>query len=215
MCPADATGTSLINIGELAKPATVLIEKISEAIGGIARPWQAKRVALADAKIALIKAKTDIEVYDIQERALQRMVFEETRKQENIESITEKAIPLLKDDAKVNSIEIDWLANFFDKCKIVSSEEMQTIWSSMLAGEANEPGTFSKRTVELVSTFDKSDAELFTKFCSFAWQIGSSISPLIFDTNEPAKEDISINFTGRWAGGRPHPSMHSAGRCGC
>lgn len=173
----------------------MLIEKISEAIGGIARLWQNKRVALADAKIALIKVKTDIEISDIQERALQRMVFEESRKQANIESITEKAIPLLTNDSKVASIGVDWLANFFDKCKTISSDEMQTIWSSMLAGEANAPGTFSKRTVELVSTFDKSDAELFTKFCSFAWQIGNNIAPLIFDVNEPTKEDESINFS--------------------
>ena len=27
--------TSLVNIGELSKPATVLVEKISDAIGGI------------------------------------------------------------------------------------------------------------------------------------------------------------------------------------
>jgi hypothetical protein len=31
---------SLINIGELAKPATVLVEKISEAIGGYFKPYQ-------------------------------------------------------------------------------------------------------------------------------------------------------------------------------
>ncbi len=37
-------GTSLVNIGELSKPATVLIEKISDAVGGIAKPWQIRRV---------------------------------------------------------------------------------------------------------------------------------------------------------------------------
>ncbi len=40
--------TALSNIGELSKPATVLIEKVSDAIGGIFRPWQIRRVALAN-----------------------------------------------------------------------------------------------------------------------------------------------------------------------
>ena len=31
-------------LGELSKPATLLIEKISNAITGFARPWQIRRV---------------------------------------------------------------------------------------------------------------------------------------------------------------------------
>jgi hypothetical protein len=41
---------SIINLGELAKPATVLVEKIADAVGGLARPWQIKRVAEAEAE---------------------------------------------------------------------------------------------------------------------------------------------------------------------
>jgi hypothetical protein len=39
--------SSLINLGDLAKPASVLIEKISDAIGGGFKPWQTRRVAKA------------------------------------------------------------------------------------------------------------------------------------------------------------------------
>ena len=46
---------------------------------------------------------------------------------------------------------------------------MQILWARVLAGEANAPGTYSKRTVNLLSDFDKSDAELFTKLCGFGW----------------------------------------------
>jgi len=35
--------TSLINIGELSKPGTVLVEKTSEAFGGIFKPYQVCR----------------------------------------------------------------------------------------------------------------------------------------------------------------------------
>jgi Protein of unknown function (DUF2806) len=37
---------------------------------------------------------------------------------------------------------------------------MQNLWSRVLAGEANNPGRYSKRTVNLMSSLDKVDAEL-------------------------------------------------------
>ena len=40
----------LINIDELSKPATVLIEKISDAVGGIFEPSQIVRVAKAEGR---------------------------------------------------------------------------------------------------------------------------------------------------------------------
>lgn len=64
---------------------------------------------------------------------------------------------------------------------------------AILAGEANSPGTFSKRTVELVSTLDKRDAELFTKFCACMWMIVRP-TPFINDINNPFKHDSSTNF---------------------
>ena len=67
-------GSALINLGELSRPATVLIEKISDAIGGIAKPWQIERVAKAEAKAEVARAEGRIQISEIEERALQRMV---------------------------------------------------------------------------------------------------------------------------------------------
>lgn len=50
----------LVNLGELSKPATVLIEKVSEAIGGVFKPHQIIRVAKADAEV--IRAEAQIHV---------------------------------------------------------------------------------------------------------------------------------------------------------
>lgn len=194
MPPVDPSGTSLINLGELAKPAVVLIEKISDAVGGIAKPWQIQRVASAEAKVDLIRTQTRLDISELEERALRRMIKEEGNKQENIESITGKSIPLLKSDAKPENISNDWITSFFDKGRLVSDQEMQQIWASMLAEEANNPGTFSKKTVDLVSTLDNYDANLFTKLCAFAWEFGE-LSPFIFDTSIPNEFDNDINFS--------------------
>jgi hypothetical protein len=89
--------TSLVNIGELAKPATILIEKISDAIGGCFKPYQIRRVAQAEAEADKIKATTQIETTELQHRAMHRFFIEEAKKQSNIESITAQALPQLEE----------------------------------------------------------------------------------------------------------------------
>lgn len=59
-------GNSLVNLGDLSKPATVLIEKISDAIGALYKPRQIKRIAQAEAEAEKIKALAGIEVTEIQ-----------------------------------------------------------------------------------------------------------------------------------------------------
>jgi len=44
------TQNPLANLGELTKPASVLIEKISDAVGGVFKPYQIVRVAKAEAE---------------------------------------------------------------------------------------------------------------------------------------------------------------------
>ena len=185
--------TSLINIGELSRPATVLVEKISDAVGGVFRPYQIIRVAKAEAQADRVRAESQIEVSDIQRRAFRRFLDEEGKKQKNIEDITGKALPQLEENSKPDEVENDWITNFFDKCRLISDDEMQGLWSRVLAGEANSPGTYSKRTVNFLSDLDKSDAELFTRLCGFGWMIGNVV-PLIYDEQNEIYNKQNINF---------------------
>ncbi len=125
---------------------------------------------------------------------MHRFIAEEGKKQENIESITSQAIPLLEDKSKPQQMNDDWIANFFDKCRIVSDEEMQRLWAKVLAGEANSPGTFTKRTVNFLGSLDKVDASLFTRLCGFGWQMGD-VAILIYDVNDPIYLSSGINFS--------------------
>lgn len=186
-------GKSVINLGDISKPATVLIEKISEAIGGYFKPYQIRRVAKADADAQIIEAQSQIEITDLQRRAFVRFIGEEARKQDNMEKITQKALPLLSESSKPDKIENDWIANYFDKCRLVSNEEMQSLWAKVLAGEANSPGAFSKRTVNMLGSLDKTDARLFTSLCGFCWQIGDVV-PLVFNEQEKLYNDQGIDF---------------------
>lgn len=188
---------SLINIGELSKPATVLIEKISDAIGGLFKPWQIRRVAQAKAEAEKIGAVSQIEINELQQRALYRFLAEEAKKQANMESITHKALPALQEDARPSEVEDDWLTNFFEKCRLISDQDMQSLWARVLSGEANKPGTFSKRTVDFISTLDKSDATLFTNLCSYVWTApdGRTHTPLIYDLDDAIYTRTDITFS--------------------
>ncbi|HUO10472.1 MAG TPA: DUF2806 domain-containing protein [Phycisphaerae bacterium] len=188
-----AEGTSIINLGELSKPATVLIEKISDAVGGIFRPYQIRRIAEAEADAEMIAAKNEIKLTALHHRALDRFLNEEAKKQQNIEEITARAIPQIEEKALPQKMDDDWITNFFDKCRIVSDTEMQTLWSKVLAGEANDPGHFSKRTVSLLGSLDKKDAKLFQSLCNFVWEIGDPV-PLVFKHDDRIYNDVEINF---------------------
>ena len=149
--------------------------------------------AKAETAVDVIKAESEIEITDLHRRAAQRLIQEEAKRQKNMEDIIDKAVLDVNEEAKPDAMEDDWIANFFDKCRIVSDSDMQSLWARVLASEANAPGTYSKRTVNLLSDFDKRDAELFTKLCGFGWQI-ADVVPLVFDEQAEIYNKHGINF---------------------
>ena len=201
---SQQTSNSLINLGDLGKPIDTLINKISDATGVFYEPTRIRRKAeaesdaaitsaKAEAAVDIIKSESEIEIADLHQRTVQRRIKEDMRDQKNMEAIIAQAVPDVNEEAKPDSMENDWIANFFDKCRIVSDSEMQSLWSRVLAGEANAPGTYSKRTVNLLSDLDKSDAELFTKLCGFGWQIDDFI-PLVFNEKVEIYNRHGINL---------------------
>ena len=141
----------------------------------------------------MIKAESEIEITDLHRRAARRRFEEDAKQQKNIEEIITGTEPHLNKDANPDAMDDDWIANFFDKCRIVSDNEMQSLWSRVLAGEANTPGTYSKRTVNFVSELDKNEADLFTKLCGFNWMFGN-ITPLVFDVQSEIYSRHGIDF---------------------
>ena len=174
----------LMNIGDLAEPAKVLIEKIASAGYILYEPTHIKRVAKAQAKAALIQAESEIEVakvkaevakiqagYEIEitdshRRAAQRWIAEQGQQQASIENTIVKAIPHLNEDADPNAIDDDWIIKFFDKCRLVTDDKMQNLWASMLSGEANRTGSYSSKALTTFADMDRNAVMLFNTFCS-------------------------------------------------
>ena len=183
----------IVALSKLSKPVDTLIKKVSNAAGVLYEPHHIERIAKAKAKADLIDANSKIEITELHRRAANRWLEEEAQRQANMENILANALSEVEDSSKPNEVEDDWIVNFFDKCRIVSDSQMQTLWSRVLAGEANFPGSYSKRTVNFLSDLDKSDAQLFIKLCGFAWNIGYPI-PLVFDLDAEFYKERDISF---------------------
>jgi hypothetical protein len=183
------------DFGKVSKVATALIDKMA-ALGWILfEPKQIKRLATAEVEADRIRALGKIKTSALTQRALARVVRQEERKQRNVEQITQGAIPLLDVKAKPKDVDEDWLTMLFERASLVSDVEMQSVWSRLLAGEVNQPGTFSRRTLQVVSTLEKADAYLITSLSRFVWTIGSERpSVVVVNWNDQIYADAGITF---------------------
>lgn len=195
---------TVMNIGDLAKPVETLLLMVRDAFGGAVRPWQITRVARAEAErikilseaeaqAEITRAAVGFEITARQRRAMERHFVEESMHQENMEEITRKALPGVQESARPEEIERDWLVHFYDRCRLTSDEEMQTLWARVLSGQANAPGSYSKRTVEILAVMEKQDAELFRQLCGFSVSLGPPY-PLIYDDTDAVYVDHGIHF---------------------
>ena len=94
---------------------------------------------------------------------------------------------------------------------------MQELWASLLAGEANQPGSVSERTVDFVAAMDKIDAETFARLCRFS--ANSLDETLIFDRshqkNVSGDNSYLTALSLRQQAFGPIPLHRHPLRCGC
>ena len=158
-------------LASLGKPAITLVQIVADAIGMWYRPKHVVKMAEAKKEAAIIEAKAKIDI--------EELIEERRRYNQNRRNIITKALPQLDESAAPENIETDWIVNFFDRCRLVSDDQMQTLWANILAREAIQPGSYSRRTVNLVASMDKNDAGLFTALCGFCWDSNNIRAPAI------------------------------------
>ena len=185
----------LVGIGKIG---VRLIEKISDATGVLYEPTRIARRADAEAKAAIIQAKADVEIYDIQQRAALRFFNEQTHYQANMEAIIGKASSRVTEDASPEDISNDWLLNFFDKCRLVSEDTMQELWARVLTGEAEQPGNISAQTMSILQNLDQRTAELFRTLCSSSisskFEEDARVPTLGFDVGDNGLEEYGLSY---------------------
>ena len=180
---------------DLAKPVTTLIEKCASGAAVIYEPVAIRKKAQAEADAKIIAARANLELSALEDRALERSIKQEARKQQNYENIIEKTLPLITDEAKPEGIDDDWLAYFFESCSTVSDEKMQSLWARLLAGEVEKTGSFSKRTVDFISKMSFEEAALFNDLCQFGVFVDGNLLLFVRPYKDNKLFETSINYS--------------------
>lgn len=107
------------------------------------------------------------------DKALEKFASKVIKEQLNLDQIGLNAANNLSsenyndnDKQETEEISDDWLNEFENHAKLKSSDDMKLIFGKILSGEIKRPGTFSIRTVRLISRLDNQAAKLFQLLCS-------------------------------------------------
>lgn len=181
-------GFNISDLAGLSEPLTKLIETISCGIGKVYEPWHVKRMAKAKAKeLELISGVINdnlqlpthydngnvivdsTDANELVQRAQNRFLFQEMKKQQNIDSVVGIAYSRLEQVPSVSSISVDsdWISEFFNDVANISNEKMQILWGKVLAGEVESPGQFSKRTLDSLKKLTQDEATIFQEIAPY------------------------------------------------
>ena len=185
-------------LGESAsKPLCKLIGAVQSAVGMVYEPTHIRRIAKAESDKLLIMEETQIALSELRERAVARISNTEIRRQENIESIVHNASNNLPEECSEDLVDQDWMADFFDCCKDVGNEQVQSLWGKLLAGEVTEPGTYSRRALNTLKLMSSSEASLFMLISFRIWHLDGW--PILL---------IPSDMSGKWSDSCPFNWSH-------
>jgi hypothetical protein len=192
------TFLDILSKTDLGPAASKLVEKVSKAIGTPATALMKIPNAMIDSAVREINAKAEVnaEFAAKLERIKQFSALEQFANVERIKQILGKTALMLEDQSDPDRVDDDWIVYYLDKARLVSDEEMQNLWAKILAGESNSPGSYSKRTLDFLSTLEKREAYDFTTLGSLVVYHTDSPTyplPLIFtqDLAYPTTKGLS------------------------
>jgi len=147
--------------------------------------------AVTEARVQIIKKEGDSFSKNIEvpneyiSKASTKFASKIIKEQLNLDEITLNAAKDLsnkevKEESSVEEeIDDDWLNEFESYARLKSSEDMKLIFGKILSGEVSKPGTFSIRTLRLISQLDNQAAKLFQLLCSQS--VSMMLGELVYD----------------------------------
>ncbi len=162
------------------RAAVEMVDKAMTLADKTLGSWFTRRRADADAYTTVTSALATVTAELIDSDPLDPMMMEALiscggkTNLKNLAYIVSKASRQLTDAARPDEISDDWAANFKDKARTCSDRDMAELWAQILAGEANKPGSCSRKAVNTLGDMDKTDAESFSDLCRFQLILGAS-----------------------------------------
>jgi len=178
----------------LAKPLEKLVDVCAAGANQVFEPHAIRRRARAEADAALIRAEAVVRGNELALKAAHRLLDIEERRQKNIEAVAEKAKAALPLTVSTEPVDPDWAVRFFNHAQDVGNEHMQLLWAKLLAGEVAKPGSFSPRTLRVVSDLTSREADLFETLCSIRTNVEGERSPVLFYWTSPPHSLPSLDW---------------------
>lgn len=174
-----------------AKELQIITKAVKEnfaGTGGI--EYKEEKIQISSSREAPMSEISQLPSLDLEDRTKERFLFQQAKKQLNIESITSIASEQLKNEQAIDNsaIDEDWINRFFNIAEDVSNEELQALWGKILAGEIKRPKSYSLRTLELIRNLHKEEADVITKVANFTLRINKDFG--LFKGNN----DILIKY---------------------
>ena len=177
---------------EVSNGIQKLYKYVLNSLGDMLLPQEAKNILDNQMKQLNVPQKNGIQktiriayddtnavedIHDLYERTCNRMLWQEMKKQKNIESVVDKTKELLNNENNISEQDVDedWISRFFSSVQDISNEEMQLLWSKILAGEIKRPTTFSLRFLDAMTKVSQEEARLFEKYSMHMLHVGTRI----------------------------------------
>lgn len=198
------------DLAGLGKIAEVILDKIAAITGTLYEPTKVRRLgrAEADVKAEMIlkttaaeleaeamrrryTAELDLENQDpkqLRDRAGQRLITQEIKRQENLELIVHDALEHA-DDAEPREIDDDWMEAFIQYAQTISAEGVRHLWSRILANQATDgKPEISKATLDALRLLEPNQAANFQRAIEIFITMGQ-----IMDVDPHGDPEIAFN----------------------
>ena len=186
---------SLIDFGNLSEPAAGVVnnfvDKISSALGWMVMPKNIKPAIIEANKSIIEEISNRQDINPIERAAIVSNYKKIVKEYKNQMDIMRIAVEHLNPNFVSEEVSNDWITFFFDKVKDVTEDYMKEIWGKNLAGEFNEPNTYTKQLLHTMSIMDSKIAERFQKIRSSCFYSPPHLFTFIYRTNDV--DVININ----------------------
>ena len=165
-------------IGKALAGVGAALEKTSESVDrlfpGIRRFWL-RRADSKDYLQSIEDIRTALEDAGIPDDVIGRMVLTYTvnaKHLDNLAQVLDLTAGMIGDesDDTPQFPAPDWCDTFSETASRSYDDKARGMWARLLAGEINQPGSFSKRTLHTLDEISPFEAKLFERLCS--WSIG-------------------------------------------
>ena len=177
------------DISETAKNAAETAKNLADVVEMILKPRGIDGVILEGHK-KIIEEVVESEKYSIAEKEFFLVNYKRQIKEfRNCKTITEMASFDILPERRIEDVDEDWFAFFFEKAKLISDESMQRIWGKLLAFRVNGNSNINKKLLYTFSLMEDKDVELFCTLCTMTFEDLSKpggMYPFIYIREYPA-----------------------------